>query len=148
MSNTPKQIGDVVNVDRMDTIDRQKLDPTIKLQLLAAETRAHFGRDPRAGGFAFVGRPRVILQLLIDMNVGPLTHHVMLHKPIVIGITDSDLVATWEGIKIIVRSATVGDALRCVPLDQIPESLPIDRRQAGQLRINAHAGTLPRLRED
>lgn len=143
---TVKQIGDVVDIDRMDTLDRQKLDPRIKLQLLAAETKTVYGRDPRGGGFAFVARPRVILQFLVDMNAGPFSSDVRLHKAIVIGADNGDLVGWWNDVPIMVRCNVVDDRFHCLPLDKIPESKQVDRQTAGQLRINAHNGTLPILK--
>lgn len=149
MSNdTPKQIGDVVNIDRMDTLDRQKLDPRVKLQLLAAETKSRYSRDPRSGGFAIVGRPRVILQLFLDLNVGPFSSDIRLHKAIVIGSNNADLVGWWQDVPILVRGNVVDDRLYCLPTGKIPESKNMDRRRAGELRLNAHNGTLARLRED
>lgn len=144
---TPKQIGDVVGVDRMDTLDRQKLDPCIKLQLLAAETRSKYDTDPRNGKFAFVARPRILLQLLIDMKVGAFSSDLRLERPIIIGSAGADMIARWEGVPILVRCNVRDDNLHCLPLDKIPESKPIDRQRAGQLRVCAHAGTLENLRE-
>jgi hypothetical protein len=148
MGDTPKQIDDVVGIDRMDALDRQKLDPRIKLQLLAAETKNKYSRDPRSGGFAFVARPRVIIQLLIDMNVGPFSTDIRLHKPIVIGVKDGDLVGWWQDVPLLVRCTVVDDNLHCLPLEKIPDSIMPDRQTAGQLRMNAHNGTLLRLREE
>lgn len=146
--STPKQIGDVVGVDRMDSLDRQKLDPRIKLQLLAAEARNKYSRDPRSGGFAFVARPRVLLQLLLDLDVGPFSSDIKLHKAIVIGTHNSDVVGWWQDVPLIVRCTVVNDNLHCLPLSKIPSSIGPDRQTAGQLRLNAHNGTLLRLRED
>lgn len=147
MGDTPKQLGDVVGIDRMDTIDRQKLDPKIKLQLLAAETRNKYSRDPRAGGFAFVARPRVILQLLLDLNVGPFSNEIKLHKAVVLGTTNADLVGWWQDVPILVRCTVTDDNMHCLPLSKIPDSIMPDRQTAGQLRVHAHNGMLANLRE-
>lgn len=144
--HTPKQIGDVVGVDRMDSIDRAKLDPLIKLQLLSAETKSTTGRDPRGGGFAFVCRPRVMLQLLIDCKAGPFTSGIRLNKAVVLGSKDGDVVGWWEDIPLIVRCNVVDDNLHCVPRDKIPDSKMIDRRRAGELRLHAHNNVLDRLK--
>lgn len=145
--STPKQIDDVVGIDRMDKLDRQKLDPRVKLQLLAAETRNKFSRDPRSGGFAFVARPRVILQLLIDMNVGPFSNDIKLHKAVVLGTNNADVVGWWQDVPILVRCTVTDDNLHCLPLTKIPDSIMPDRQTAGQLRVHAHNGSLPILRE-
>jgi len=137
---TPRQIDDVVGVDRMDTIDRQKLDPRIKLQ-------AKYSRDPRSGGFAFVARPRIILQLLLDMGTGPLSSDIKLHKPVVIGATNADLVGWWQDVPLLVRCTVVDDRLHCLPLEKIPESIQPDRQTAGQIRVAAHNGRLESLRD-
>lgn len=146
--DSPKQIDEVVGIDRMDSLDRQKLDPRIKLQLLAAEAKVKYSRDPRSGGFAFVGRPRVILQLFLDMSVGPFSSEIRLHKPVVIGTKDADIVGWWQDVPLLVRCTVVDDNLHCLPLERIPASIMPDRQTAGQIRINAHNGTLMRLRED
>lgn len=145
---TPKQIGDVVGVDRMDSVDRQKLDPRIKLQLLAAETKATTGRDPRSGGFAIVARPRVVLQLLMDLKVGPFSQDtVRLQKAMVYGTTDSDVVGWWQDVPIIVRCTVVDDGLWCLQREHIPASSNLDRRQAGAIRMHAHNSRLEALRD-
>lgn len=147
MGDTPKQIDDVVGIDRMDSLDRQKLDPRIKLQLLAAETKNKYSRDPRSGGFAFVARPRVFLQLLMDMNVGPFSSDIKLHKAIVLGTNNADLVGWWMDVPLLVRCTVTDDNLHCLPLSKIPDSIMPDRQTAGQLRVHAHNGTLQMLRE-
>ena len=148
MAETPKQIDDVVGIDRMDTIDRQKLEPRIKLQLLAAEAKSKYSRDPRSGGFAFVARPRVLIQLLIEMNVGPFSSDIKLHKPIVLGTQNADLVGWWQDVPLLVRCTVTDDNLHCLPLRKIPDSIMPDRQTAGQLRIAAHNGSLERLRQE
>lgn len=156
--HTPAQIGSVVGVDRMDGLDRQKLRPEIKLALLCDEARSVHGRDPRglgAGGFAFVARPRVILQLLIDLGVNSgLTSVIRLQRAMVIAqsrsnrtVADADVVGWWENIPIAVRSKVRDDQLWILPIDRIPESMQIDRRQAGRLRTAAHNGKLHLLRD-
>lgn len=149
-SNTPTQIGGIVNVDRMDTIDRAKLDPQIKFQLLCAEMKAECGRDPRSGGFAFVCRPRVMRQLMIDMNVGPLGGGVIrLQRAVIIATsrTDSgaDLVGWWSDVPLMIRCNVKDDQLYAMPLERIPPSKPVDRNTAGRLRMAAHYGKLAEL---
>lgn len=155
MSNdAPKQIGDVVGIDRMDSLDRQKLDPYIKLQLLCAEMKEKSGEDPRGGKMSFVARPRVVLQLLLDvleahpiMTIG-FIGEIKLHKPVVLGSDDGDLVGWWRDIPIRVRCTVVDDRLYVLNNRQIPDSKMIDRRQAAQLRMSAHAGRLADLRNE
>lgn len=144
ITSAPKQIESVVGVDRMDSLDRQGLDPRIKLQLLAAETKTTTGQDPRSGGHAIVGRPRVILQLLLDMGG---RDGIKLERPVIIGSAGGDVVGWWQDVPIIVRCNVVDDRLWCLKQDLIPESKMIDRRRAGELRLNAHGGTLMRLKE-
>jgi len=157
---TPRQIGSVVGVDRMDGLDRQKLRPEIKLALLCEEAKAIYGRDPRgmgAGGFAFVARPRVLLQLLVDLGVNSgLTSVIRLQRAMVIAqsrsdrgrtVADADIVGWWQNIPIAVRCKVRDDQLWILPIDKIPESMQIDRRQAGSLRVAAHNGKLSFLRD-
>lgn len=143
----PPQIGSVVNVDRMDSLDRQKLDPQIKLRLLCEEVKVHYGVDPRSGGFSIVARPRMILQLLIDIDLNSLTNQIRLEKPIIIGPVCGDRVGWWCDIPIIVRSTVVDDNIYCIKTTKIPESKRVDRQRAGQLRVAAHNRTLELLRE-
>ena len=138
----PSQIGSVTGADRMDTLDRQKLDYRTKLELLCQEMKAKLGRDPRSGGFAFVARPRVILQLLKDAHPGTLACEIQMERPVIAGRTGADVVGFWNGIPIIVRSSTVGDNLICIRVDKIPESHQVDRRRAGELRMAAHYNKL------
>lgn len=139
-------IDEVNNVERLDEIDRKKLRARTKLKLLCEEAKIKYGRDPRGGGFRIVARPRVVLQMLVDL--GDELGMIKLGKPIIIGTTDADVVGEYENIPIIVRSTVTSDAVFCLQINEIPESSMIDRRRAGELRIHAHAGTLERLRED
>lgn len=145
---TPAQIGSVVGIDRMDVIDRSKQDPRTKLELLAIEMKTITGRDPRGGGYAFVARPRVILQLLLDLGIkSVLQSEIKLGQPVVIGTKDADVVGHWCDVPIMVRSSAVGDVLHCIQRDHIPGSSMLDRQRAGQLRMAAHYGKLESLRE-
>lgn len=144
---TPAQIGSVTGVDRMDVVDRTKQHPLIKLELLCIEMKNTLGRDPRGGGFAFVGRPRVIQQLLIDLEVkSALQSVIKLHDAVVVGERDADIVGWWNRIPIIVRCTCVDDRLFCLDLTKIPMSKRVDRQRAGQLRMAAHYGRLAELR--
>ncbi len=145
---TPVQIDGVVNVDRMDSIDRAKLDPVIKFQLLCAEAKALTGRDPRSGGFAFVARPRVLLQLLKDCGASTLGGIVRLQRAVVLGKQDGDIVGWWSDVPIIVRCQVVNDNLWVLPAERIPESKPVDRTTAGRLRMAAHYGKLDELKDN
>lgn len=146
---TPKQIENVVDVDRMDSLDRQKLDPRIKLQLLCAEAQATYGRDPRAefSRMAIVGRPRVILQMMLDLQTSA-PGFLELHRKYVVGEDGADTVARYQWCAIIVRCNVKDDRLWCLPWDMIPDSTRDDRQRASTIRMHAHAGTLQKLRED
>jgi hypothetical protein len=145
---TPAQVGSVVGVDRMDVIDRARQHPLTKLELLCIEMKNTLGRDPRGGGFAFVARPRVVLQLLLDLDVkSALQSVVRLQEAVVIGERDSDVVGWWQNVPIIVRSTCIADRLFCLDQTKIPLSSRVDRQRAGQLRMAAHYGKLATLRE-
>ena len=126
-----------------------ELDPLIKLKLLCAEAKEAFQRDPRAGGMSFVGRPRVVLRLLLDIGCSPrASDHdvVILHRAIVIGSGDEGaIVGHWQGVPILVRCSVRDDNLYVMNTKKIPPSKQIDRKQAGQIRIRAHAGRLEEL---
>lgn len=147
-AGTPGQIGSVVGVDRMDSIDRAKLDPEVKLQLLCAEAKAEHGRDPRSGGFAIVGRPRAVLQLLLDLKIeSNLQSIIRLQRAVIVGADNSDIVGWWCDVPIMVRCTVKDDRLWCVGLDKIPASLSVDRQRAGLMRVAAHNGRLDAIRE-
>jgi hypothetical protein len=144
------QIEDVVNIDKLDTIDRQKLDPRVKLQLLCTEAKLLHGRDPRSrvSGLSFVGRPRVVLQLFLDFIKFGCFADIKLERPVIVGRGGADLVGWWCDVAIVVRSTTRDDRLWIVPDANIPESQMVDRRQAAALRMHAHAGSLEGLRDE
>lgn len=151
MGDAPKQIGDVVGVDRMDELDRQKLDPRIKLQLLMAEAKVAFGADPRSGhGISVFGLPRVILQLMLDLKADGHLGILRLQTATVVGYDEqgADVVAFYENVPIKVRCCVVGDRLVAYPDDKAPKSKQIDRRKAAEIRLAAHSNQLDRLRED
>jgi hypothetical protein len=155
---TPGQIGSITGVDRMDSIDRAKLPAEVKFHLLCDEARSTHGRDPRGGGFAIVGRPRVILQVMQDSGVrsSMISPLIRLQRAVVVStslgkrgetVGEADIVGWWQDIPIAVRSAAVGDNLYVVPLDKIPASHHVDRVRAGELRMAAHYGKLHTLRD-
>lgn len=143
----PQEMRGVVGVDRVDELDRQKLSPVIKFQLLCAEVKERFGRDPRSGGFVFVARPRAMLQLLIDIRAADISA-IKLERPVIAGSRGGDVVGWWSGVPVVVRSTTVDDNLWCVREDDLPPSLMVDRARAGELRLAAHHGRLDSLKEN
>jgi hypothetical protein len=84
---------------------------------------------------------------MIDMNVGPFHSDIRLHKAIVIGAENGDVVGWWMDVPIMVRCNVKDDRLHCVPLDKIPDSNMLDRQRAGAIRLNAHNGSLDSLRD-
>lgn len=150
----PVEIVQATGRIQLDEVDRQELDPRIKLQLLCTEARQEYGADPRGGGFCFVGRPAYVLQLLIDIGAGPLSSELRLNKSMIVGAADiltdpsgADVVGWWRDIPVVVRSSTVKDGLVCCRLDQLRPSHQVDRRQSGVMRRHGHNSTLDRVRE-
>ena len=150
----PLEIVQVTGRSHMDEVDRRELDPRIKLQLLCAEAKTKYGADPRGGGFCLVGRPRVILQLLIDIGAGAFSTELRLNKSVILGSDDilrdpsgADVVGWWRDIPVVVRSSTVDDNLHCCRLGELHQSHQMDRRQAGVLRVAAHNSSLDTVRE-
>jgi len=117
----------------MDRVDREQLTVEKKLELLAHEAQQQYGYDPRGGACCFVGRPRVLLQLLVDAPDGL----IRLERPVIIGTTDADVVGRWREVSCRIRTSTVGNNLVCIPLAQLPPSNHWDRRLAGALRVEA-----------
>jgi hypothetical protein len=88
---------------------------------------------------------------MIDAHVGPFHQSIRLDRAMKISTSYNDdgaVVAKWEDVPIVVRCATVGDALMCLPIEQIPPSKQVDRQTAGQIRIACHNGKPEKLRED
>lgn len=142
-----KQVGNITNVDRLDKLDRQKLDPRIKLELLMLEAKATIGVDPRSGrDLHIVARPRTILQMLLDLEKLKALDDIELERPTLYGM-DADRVGRWKGVLIVVRSSVKDDNIYVVAADKIPSSSNVDRRRASELRMHAHAGSLQRLRD-
>lgn len=141
------QIDNVVNIERLDELDRQKLDPRIKLQLLCVEAKTHFGVDPRghADKFVIVGRPRAVLQLLRDFKGRLIVGEIRMQQTTIIGEVGGDVAGFWENIPIIIRSQTKDDNIYIMPAESVPQSLMIDRRQAALLRLAEKNGTLETL---
>ena len=144
----PQTMQNQLGSTHMDVLDREKLDPNVKMKLVCEEMKDKSGRDPRAGGFAFVGRPRVMLQVMMDFKVGPFTNaDIRLHDAVVVGSNNGDVIAWWQDIPMLIRCNVKDDKLYCLPLNQIPPSKGLDRQRAGQLRIAAHNGALERLKD-
>lgn len=122
--------------ERPDDLDRVKSPAASKLQTLCEWSRAQLGRDPRGGGISFVGRPRVIEQIWNELpeimrKLGPV---------VVVGTHDADVVFTWEGVAIRVRSNVKDDKLYALEDTALPGSQQQDRRLAGEMRFRAARG--------
>lgn len=141
------QIDNVVNIESLDELDRQKLDPRIKLQLLCIEAKTHFAVDPRGNPdrFMIVGRPRAILQLLKDFKSRIIVGEIRMHQTTVIGDEGGDVVGFWEHLRIVCRSTVKDDNIYIVASEMVPPSMMIDRRQAAMLRLAEKNGTLENL---
>lgn len=144
---TPAQVGSVVGVDRMDTIDRAKQDPRVKLELLAIEMKNTTGRDPRGGGFALVCRPRIALQILLDLQKAKALDALRHQDAVVIGEYQADVIGWWCNVPLIVRSNVKDDQVYCLMHEHIPPSTREDRQRAGQLRMAAKYDKLESLRD-
>lgn len=119
----------------METEDRKKLKAIEKFALICKEAQPVFGRDPRGGGFSFVGRPLVIRQALVDTP----EMFRRLHKNVVVGTKDADVVFYWEGVPFRVRHNVKTDDLWVMRDDMIIESKLENRAYASQLRMESHA---------
>lgn len=151
MSDNPlvdllKPIMPDVDVTKFGEEDRQKLGAITKLQLLMAEAKQKYGRDPRGcDHFVIVGRPRVVLQMLIDLpqiltSMSTTTSGMRFERPVIAGTRNADCVGWWENVPVIVRCTVVDDKLYCLPKDKVPEDTMLDRRTASEIRLCAHKG--------
>ncbi len=147
MDFTPKGEGEVKQSprDMNDPVDRKRAGVYQKLEYICDKAREAFGRDPRGGGFSFVGHPQVIEQVLAEM--GPMdSRNRRLQKPVVVGMIDGDVVMWWEtkpvAIPFRVRHSARFPDLWIVPDDMARQSEFPDRRAAAELRMAAHRGEI------
>lgn len=113
-----------------DRVDREEMGVPQKLDILCYEAQQRYGGDPRGGNFTLVGRPRCVLQLLVDAPEDLLR----MERPIIVGTHEADVVAFWGMCKVRIRCNVKDNDLYAVPVAQLPESKPDDRRTAGSLR--------------
>lgn len=125
-------------LDINDSIDRPKMKASEKLEYICRKAQEAFGKDPRGGGFSFVGRPRTIEQAVLDL---PSTERT-LQRATVIGVIDSDVVMFWHRIPFRVRHTVKDDQIWVVRNDLVAPSRMEDRRTAAELRMHAHKGTI------
>lgn len=116
-----------------DEIDRKEMPVPQKLEILAYQCRQVHGGDPRGGGYVLVGRPRCLLQLLVDSP----EDFLRLEKPVIVGSVGADVVAYWQDVKILMRCNVKDNNLHVVPWPMVPDSKPHDRRLASDLRMLA-----------
>jgi hypothetical protein len=106
------------------------------------QAKATYSRDPRAGGFSFVGQPSVV-----DYVVRLLDNRSReLQRPVVIGSVDGEVVAWWThgGARIPFRcSHRARDAkIWCLPDDKLVPAVLVDRHSAAELRMAIHKGEI------
>lgn len=134
--NYPKPIHDL-----SDPITRKEAPAQERLIWICDQAAKETGRDPRGGGFSFVGQPSVIEHVVDQLT----PDQRQLQRPVVIGMNDSDVVAWWitGAVKIPFRcSFRARDATIWVVQDvHIPAHEPVDRRAAAEIRIALHRGT-------
>lgn len=116
-----------------DRVDREEMGVPQKLDILCYEAQQRYGGDPRGGHFSLVGRPRCVLQLLVDSP----EDFLRMERPIIVGTHEADVVAYWGDMKVRLRCNVKDNDLYAVPNANLPESKPDDRRLAGALRALA-----------
>lgn len=120
--------------DLSDPITRGKAPANERLSYICDRAKDIFGRDPRAGGFSFVGQPSVIDYVVRQLD----NRDRLLQKPVVIGQTDADVVGWWVhgGARVpFICSHRARDAqIWCVPDDMKVVATMVDRASASDVR--------------
>jgi len=139
------------NKDLSDPINRKNATVPEKLAWICDQAAKEYGRDPRGGGFSFVGRPAVIELVVNQLKA----NERRLQKLVVIGTAGAEIVAWWVapgGEQIPFRcSDLIFDATRtkdvnatrqiwCVPDAMLMPSEQADRRAASEIRESIYRG--------
>lgn len=147
MSFEPKGEGEVrLNpVNMYDEIDRKKAKAVDKLNWICDRAKEKLGADPRGGGFSLVGYPNIVEQAFGELAL----HDRRLQQGVVIGAHGGDIVGWWvhrqseAPLPFIVRHSALVEVGICVMHDSlIPESKPIDRKVAGEIRMAMWQGAI------
>lgn len=135
------------NKDLADHVNRKLATVPDKLAWICDQAAAAQGRDPRGGGFSFVGQPAVIEHVVRMLK----PNERRMQRPIVIGAAGAEIVAWWvpsSGQHIPFRcSYRVKDAdtkaqIWCLPDDLLVASDQVDRRAASEIRVAILKGEL------
>lgn len=138
----PKGEGEVkANPRNMDDpIDRAKADVLDKLEYACDRASETFGRDPRMGGFSFVGQSDIIEQVVSEMH----DRDKKLQRSVVVGMVDGDVIAWWVHrksdypIPFKIRQEAKSGSLYLLPDSLVKPSSMADRKVAGEMRIAIH----------
>ncbi len=133
------------NKDLSDPINRKNATVPDKLAWLCDQAAKEHGRDPRGGGFSFVGQPAVVEHVVNQLKA----NERRLQKMVVIGTAGAEIVAWWVapgGQQIPFRcSHRVKDAdtkaqIWCLPDTLLVPSDQVDRRAASEIREAIYRG--------
>lgn len=126
-----------------DPIDRERAPVIDKLEYACNKAAETFGKDPRMGGFSFLGQPDIIEAVVSEMP----ENARKLQKSVVVGaFGDGDVVAWWvhrkseHPIPIRVRLKAKSGSLHLLPDHLVLNDDMYDRRSAGEIRIALHKG--------
>lgn len=123
--------------ERRDDIDRREQPAAAKLLELAEMVKETMGQDPRGGGWSYVARPHIVKQCLDELSPVLRTLAPKFSYSDTTGRGTADVVFTWNNITIRVRHKAKGDIMHAIRDADLPPSLNVDRRVAGELRIAA-----------
>lgn len=123
--------------ERRDDIDRREQPAAAKLIELAEMVKAQLGEDPRGGGWSFVAKPHVVKACLDELPIILRTLAPKFAYSSDTGRGDADVVFVWSGVPIRVRHAAKGEVMHAIKTSQLPASMNLDRRAAGEMRLSA-----------
>jgi hypothetical protein len=128
--------------DMADPVTRAAAPAQDRLTYICERAAIAFGRDPRGGGFSFVGQPSVLEYVVSQLSATQRN----LQRPVVIGTNDAEVIAWWV-------TPTSRIPFRCsyrardaqvwvVPDDLLVQMTQLDRRAAAEIRMALHKGEI------
>lgn len=129
------------NKDLSDPLNRRDATVPEKLAWICDQAKQAHGRDPRGGGFSFVGQPGIVEHVVRRLKA----NERMMQRPIVIGMAGAEIVAWWvppSGRNIPFRCSyrAKDGRIWCCPDEILVPSDPPDRVAASEIRVAIHRG--------
>lgn len=129
-----------------DPINRKNAPLSDRLAWICEQASRDHGRDPRGGGFSFVGQPQDIEHMVSQLKPG----ERRMQKTVVIGTAGAEIVAWWipsgggPGVpfRCSYKAKGGGTTIWCVPDAMLVPSDQVDRRAAAEIREAIYRGTV------